>query len=89
MGHFLSSKSPKIGNFECGLEGEVVVYTEAGHVFSRCVTTQSSPLKNAELNVSSDHQTDETEIQSGSAVRQPNGHQMTKPRPYLSFVSQC
>ena len=35
----------------CGIDGEVVVYTEAGHVFSRCVTTHS-PLKNAELNVS-------------------------------------
>ena len=35
----------------CGLDGEVVVYTEAGHVFSRCVTTHS-PLKSAELNVS-------------------------------------
>ena len=22
----------------CGLDGEVVVYTEVGHVFSRCVT---------------------------------------------------
>ena len=35
----------------CGLDGAVVVYTEAGHVFSRCVTTHY-PLKNAELNVS-------------------------------------
>jgi hypothetical protein len=35
----------------CGLDGEVVVYIEAGHAFFKCVTTHS-PLKNAELNVS-------------------------------------
>jgi hypothetical protein len=34
------------------LTREVVVYTETGHAFSRCVTTHHSPLKNAELNVS-------------------------------------
>ena len=35
----------------CGLDGEVVVHNEAGHMFSKCVTAHS-PVKNAELNVS-------------------------------------
>jgi hypothetical protein len=53
------------------------------HTITKVVTL---PLTNG---CNSDHQTDETEIRSGSAVRQSNEYRMTKPRPYLSFVSQC